>query len=52
MTDTWRKLDEEVAATPMPEIYLTKMVRSRPDALSLSLSLSLKSLHHIIVCDP
>ncbi|KAK8444967.1 hypothetical protein SEVIR_9G233700v4 [Setaria viridis] len=26
MTDTWRKLDEEVAATPMPEIYLTKMV--------------------------
>ncbi|CAL4933765.1 unnamed protein product [Urochloa decumbens] len=26
MTDTWRKLDEEVAATPMPDIYLTKMV--------------------------
>jgi RING finger/CHY zinc finger protein 1 len=35
MTDTWRKLDEEVAATPMPEIYLTKMVSSRPDALYL-----------------
>ncbi|GJM84708.1 hypothetical protein PR202_ga00402 [Eleusine coracana subsp. coracana] len=26
MTDTWRKLDEEVAATPMPEIYQTKML--------------------------
>nr|CAB3499486.1 unnamed protein product [Digitaria exilis] len=26
MTDTWRKLDEEVAATPMPEIYQKKMV--------------------------
>jgi hypothetical protein len=26
MTDTWRKLDEEVAATPMPDIYLQKMV--------------------------
>uniref|UniRef100_A0A0A9GU94 RCHY1 zinc-ribbon domain-containing protein n=1 Tax=Arundo donax TaxID=35708 RepID=A0A0A9GU94_ARUDO len=26
MSDTWRKLDEEVAATPMPEIYQKKMV--------------------------
>ncbi|WVZ59177.1 hypothetical protein U9M48_009367 [Paspalum notatum var. saurae] len=26
MSATWRKLDEEVAATPMPDIYLKKMV--------------------------
>ncbi|TVU30482.1 hypothetical protein EJB05_22109, partial [Eragrostis curvula] len=26
MTDTWRKLDEEVAATPMPDIYQKKMI--------------------------
>lgn len=26
MTDVWQKLDQEVAATPMPEFYQKKMV--------------------------
>jgi len=28
MSATWRKLDEEVAATPMPDIYQKKMIRN------------------------
>jgi hypothetical protein len=31
MSDAWKKLDEEVAATPMPEFYQKKMVSKTPN---------------------